>query len=102
MSLNAAGVALHRLRFHAPMEFPAVGEMAERVDVRAHMTAERDGIRARTGAAIRHHVAMFLGQAEQERWMGRKVRHAHEIWLREVVNFGSPELIEQIYHRRRA
>ncbi len=45
--------------------------MAERVDVRAHVAAQRDRVRRGTDAALRHHVPVFLGQPEQK-WRMRR------------------------------
>src|SRR5271170_1291926 len=72
--------------------------MTKRINVRANMSAERNGIGRRTHAAFQHQVAMFLGETEQKRRMTWVMRHAHEVRLGKVVHFRSANAIEKLFH----
>ncbi len=63
-------------------------KMAERVDVRAHVAAESERFRCRASARGGYVLAVLFHQAEQVRRMHGMMRHADEIRLREVVEFG--------------
>src|SRR5579871_834803 len=91
---NSAGVTLHHSGFRSAEKFSAAGKMTERVDVRADVTAQRDGIRRRADAAFGYQIAMLLGKSEQKRRMSWKVRHPDEVGLREIVDFGLRKLAD--------
>jgi hypothetical protein len=58
--------------------------MAQRVDVSAHVRAQRNGFGGRTGAAGVHLFPVFLAQGVQIRRMNGIVGHAGEVWLRQI------------------
>jgi len=93
----------------AIVQFSGAREMAQGIDVRADVTAERQGFRRRAAARGRDELAVLLHQTEQVGRMHGMVRHADEIWLREIVDFGGLEEIEELgshdhrgYRRARA
>jgi hypothetical protein len=98
---ESAVIALHGRGLNPAVQLSVAGEVAERIDVRAHMSAERNGIRRGAGVAFPQHVAVFACEAEQIRRMRREMRHAHEVGLRQIVNRVPPDQIKQFAHRRR-
>jgi hypothetical protein len=99
MALEAAGVGLRVRRRVAAVQLAAARKMAERVDMGAHMSAQRQAFGRRTGATARHVVAMFLVQSEQERRMIGMVRHAWVIGLRQVVDARRSDGREELLHK---
>ena len=97
-ALQAAGVGLRD--FAAIVQLAVAREMAERVDVRAHVAAEGERFRCRASARGRDVLAVLFHQAEQVRRMHGMMRHADEIRLGEVVEFGGVEESEQIGHKK--
>jgi len=95
MPFDPAGIALQRSHIKSAMQFAAAGKMAQRVDMRAHMSAQSQRFRSRTRARRRDIFAMLLNQSEQIRRMIRMVRHARIIGLRQVVNAGGAKRVEQ-------
>ena len=79
------------------VEQPTAGEVAEAIDVGAHMAAQRDGIGGRTVAGRRVHIAMLFGHRKQVRGMRRVVRHPHEIRLRQIIDTGIAGQVEQFH-----
>ena len=71
MPLQAAGVRLRVRRLFAAVELAAAREMAERVDMRAHVTAHRDRVGRRAVAGRSDVFAVLFHQAVQERRMRR-------------------------------
>src|ERR1700731_1111030 len=95
MFLHTSAVGLRRCNLMSAIEFAAAGKMAQRVNMRAHMAAHRQRFRRGT-TAIRHHVVtMHLGQAEKKRWMNGVMRHTYEIRLRQIVELGMLDQVEQ-------
>src|SRR6185312_3838700 len=83
-ALEASRVALHARRFLSTMQPAVTTEVTERIDVRAHMRAQRDSLGSRTSATGIHVIPMLLVQPVQKWRMRRMVRHAGVIMLREV------------------
>jgi hypothetical protein len=70
--------------------------MAQGINVRADVSAERQRFRRRAGVDGRNELAMFFHQAEQVGRMHGMVRHADEIRLREIVDFGGLDEVEKL------
>ena len=98
MALDAAAVGLHRGHLVAAEQAAAAGEMAERVDVRADVRAERDRVGGGAVADRADELAVLLYQAVQERRMRGMVRHADEVGLGEVIDLRAGERVEERRH----
>ena len=64
--------------------------------MRADVSAERQRFRRRAGAYGRNELTMLLHQAEQVGRMHGMVRHTDEIRLREIVDFGGLDELEEV------
>jgi len=84
-ALEPAGIGLRDLA--AIVQLAMAREMAESVDMRAHVAAERQGFGGGATAGARDVFSVLLDQAEQIGRMDGVMRHAHEIGLGEVVDF---------------
>ena len=77
----------------------AAADKPQRVDMRAHVPAQRETFGSRARAVARHVVAMLFVQPEQERRMIGMVRHPWIIGLRQVVDAGRLHSRQQSLHR---
>src|SRR6185312_8471995 len=84
---QAAGVRLYAFSLDSAEQFAAAGKMAQGVNVRTHMTAERNRVRRGAGAVGIDIFAVLLNETEQEWGMRRMMRHPREIRLPEIVDF---------------
>ena len=93
-AFNAAGIGLGD--FAAIVQLAVAREVAESVDVGADVATQREGFGGGTAANGGDVLAVLLNQAEQVRRMHGVMRHADEIGLSEIVDFGGLEKSEKI------
>jgi len=84
MAFQTGRVCLESRDFLSAEQLAIAGEMAQRVDVRADMCAQRQTFGRRTGAARIHIIAVLFVQSVKKRRMRRVVRNASVIGLGEV------------------
>src|ERR1051325_4570944 len=77
------------------MQFASAGEVAERIDVRAKMSAQSEAFRSGAAAVGHDVVTMHLGQAEEKWRMHGMMGHANEVRLGEIVDAGGTERVEE-------
>src|SRR5690606_41301871 len=71
-------------------------EVTQRGDVRADVSAEGDRLGGCAAAGVAYELAVRFGEAVHVGRMRGVVRHAHEVRLAEVVDFGTFEQVEQL------
>ena len=97
-AIHAGGVRLHRGRYRAVVQVAAAREVAQGVDVRAHVAAESHRLGCGTDAVASDVIAVFLHQAEHVGGVHGMVWHPDEIGLGEVVGPGARELFDEVSH----
>src|SRR3569623_365927 len=82
--LEARYITLHVRDVLSAKELSITREVAERVDMRAHVRAQRNRLRSRAAAAGIHIIAVLLVQPVEKARKRRMVRHPCVIRLREI------------------